>query len=204
MDPVWRCSWNQVCIWRRLDDSGWFLTDIKGTSSVLYDVNKKHQVSLIRKKDCGCYCVWIRLCLHMSYMSVSLRGYIWLDYKSKTFIETFILAFISIFYVALCLSVKNTPMVHIYTVISHVCVCMVDEIDTETPESPHQCIPIPLNGLKHEFNTVPRMLSNCVHNFQPACSMQNEIGCHVKYGNQQACFLFACLLLFLFFMCTSL
>lgn len=28
-------------MWKRLDDSCWFLTDIKGTSSVLYDVNKK-------------------------------------------------------------------------------------------------------------------------------------------------------------------
>lgn len=36
----------------------WFQTDIKDTSSVLYDVNKKHQVSLIRKKD------WLLLCVH--------------------------------------------------------------------------------------------------------------------------------------------
>lgn len=55
------CCWKQECVWKRLDDSCWFLTDIKGTSSVLYDVNKKHQVSLIRKKDCDCYCVYIHI-----------------------------------------------------------------------------------------------------------------------------------------------
>lgn len=57
MNHVPPCCCNQACMWKRLDDSCWFLTDIKGTSSVLYDVNKKHQVSLIRKKDCDCYCV---------------------------------------------------------------------------------------------------------------------------------------------------
>lgn len=55
------------CTWERLDDRCWLLTDIKGTSSVLYDVNKKHQVSLIRKKDWGCYCVYI---FYMTDMSV--------------------------------------------------------------------------------------------------------------------------------------
>lgn len=104
LNPVWSCGWNQVFMWKRRDDSCWFLTDIKGTSSVLYDVNKKHQVSLIRKKDCGCYYIYMYL-----HVCVSL---IWACESVCLF----------------CCSISNRHRVHIECVRQ----ARVDHMDNET------------------------------------------------------------------------
>lgn len=50
------------CTWKRLDDSCWLLTDSKGTSSVLYDVNKKKPPPSIFNKEER---LWLLACLHI-------------------------------------------------------------------------------------------------------------------------------------------
>lgn len=54
-------------MWKRLDDSCWFLTDIKGTSSVLYDVNKKTP-SIFNKEER----LWLLLYIHVLYLHICM------------------------------------------------------------------------------------------------------------------------------------